>query len=137
MIFKYNLFWIFFTRYTLNIFQLPSFDATCSILSTVVSRSRKINSMHNSNNNINQVVVPGIGFAMQLLSGDIRVDYKDGSALIVSYLIHFYLTHLLFKTASLISSDEKLVHNNNLSKLSLSLFFIEILLFILGKSTKP
>ncbi|EZA49997.1 Serine/threonine-protein kinase PLK4 [Ooceraea biroi] len=64
---------------------LPSFDATCSVVSTVASRSRKMSSMHSSScNNANKVAVPGIGFATKLSSGDIRVDYKDGSALTVS-----------------------------------------------------
>lgn len=67
-----------------NSFQLPSFDATCSVVSTVASRSRKMNSTHSSSNNMNKVAVPGIGFATKLSSGDIRVDYKDGSALTVS-----------------------------------------------------
>ncbi|XP_029160942.1 serine/threonine-protein kinase PLK4 [Nylanderia fulva] len=62
---------------------LPSFDGSCSIVSTVASKSRKINSAH-SFNNANKVSVPGIGFATTLSSGDIRVDYKDGSALTVS-----------------------------------------------------
>ncbi|XP_011637322.1 serine/threonine-protein kinase PLK4 [Pogonomyrmex barbatus] len=67
---------------------LPSFDATCSVVSTVTSRSRKMNSMHNSHNNVNKVAVPGIGIATKLSSGDIRVDYKDGSALTVSPQSH-------------------------------------------------
>ncbi|EFN78661.1 serine/threonine-protein kinase PLK4 [Harpegnathos saltator] len=60
---------------------LPSFDASCSVVSTVTSRSRKTNSIHSSNNNVDKVAVPGIGFATQFTSGDIRIDYKDGSAL--------------------------------------------------------
>ena len=62
---------------------MPSFDAS-SVISTVASRSRKMNSIRNSNNGITKVVVPGVGTATQLSSGDIRVDYKDGSALTVS-----------------------------------------------------
>jgi len=69
-----------------SFFQLPSFDATCSVVSTVTSKSRK-NFKHNSNNNISKVIVPGIGFATKLSSGDIRVDYKDGSALTVSHIL--------------------------------------------------
>lgn len=68
-----------------EIFQLPSFDATCSVASTITSRSRKMNSVHNSNNNnADKVAVPGIGFATQFKSGDIRIDYKDGTALTVN-----------------------------------------------------
>ncbi|XP_032670106.1 serine/threonine-protein kinase PLK4 isoform X2 [Odontomachus brunneus] len=63
---------------------LPSFEASCSVVSTITSRSRKTNSMYSSNNNTNKVAVPGIGFATKFTSGDIRIDYKDGSALIVS-----------------------------------------------------
>lgn len=63
---------------------MPSFDASSSVISTVASRSRKMNSIRNSNNGVNKVVVPGVGTATQLSSGDIRVDYKDGSALTVS-----------------------------------------------------
>lgn len=44
-----------------------------------------MNSTHSSYNNANKIVVPGIGFATKLLSGDVRVDYKDGSAITVSY----------------------------------------------------
>ncbi|XP_025264151.1 serine/threonine-protein kinase PLK4 isoform X2 [Camponotus floridanus] len=62
---------------------LPSFNGSCSVVSTMTSRSRKMNSMH-SLNNANKVAVPGVGFATRLSSGDIRVDYKDGSALTVS-----------------------------------------------------
>jgi len=50
----------------------------------MTSRSRKMNSTHNSNNNVYKVAVPGIGFATKFSSGDIRIDYKDGSALTVS-----------------------------------------------------
>lgn len=64
---------------------MPSFDASCSVISTVASRSRKMNSIRNSNtSNFNKVVVPGVGTATQLSTGDIRVNYKDGSALTVS-----------------------------------------------------
>ncbi|XP_072745966.1 serine/threonine-protein kinase PLK4-like [Anoplolepis gracilipes] len=68
----------------LNLVQVPSFDGSCSVVSTMTSRSRKVNSAHNFNNNANKVVVPGIGLATKLSSGDIRVDYRDGSALTVS-----------------------------------------------------
>lgn len=64
---------------------MPSFDASCSVISTVASRSRKLNSIRNlNNNNTNKVVVPGVGTATQLSSGDIHIDYKDGSTLTVS-----------------------------------------------------
>ncbi|XP_029660086.1 serine/threonine-protein kinase PLK4 [Formica exsecta] len=63
---------------------LPSFDGSCSVVSTMTSRSRKTNSAHNFNNNANMVAVPGIGFIRELSSGNIRVEYKDGSALTVS-----------------------------------------------------
>ncbi|XP_014467426.1 PREDICTED: serine/threonine-protein kinase PLK4 [Dinoponera quadriceps] len=63
---------------------LPSFDASCSVVSTVASRSRKMNSTHSSNNIVDKVAVPGIGFATQFTSGNIRVDYKDGSVLTVN-----------------------------------------------------
>ncbi|XP_020284452.1 serine/threonine-protein kinase PLK4 [Pseudomyrmex gracilis] len=61
--------------------RLPSFDATCSVISTVTSKSHK---MRNSFNNVNKVEVPGIGFATTLSSGDIKVYYKDGSSLTVN-----------------------------------------------------
>ncbi|XP_071566402.1 serine/threonine-protein kinase PLK4 [Temnothorax nylanderi] len=68
---------------------LPSFDASCSVVSTTTSRSRKMNSMHNSNHhNVTKVAVPGIGFVTKLSSGDIRVDYRDGTALTVSPQSH-------------------------------------------------
>lgn len=70
----------------LNLLQLPSFDGSCSVVSTMTSRSRKTNSAHNFNNNANMVAVPGIGFIRELSSGNIRVEYKDGSALTVSCL---------------------------------------------------
>nr|XP_003702230.1 PREDICTED: serine/threonine-protein kinase PLK4 [Megachile rotundata] len=62
---------------------MPSFDAS-SVISTVASRSRKMNSISNLNTNTYKIMIPGIGTATQLSSGDIRVDYKDGSALTVS-----------------------------------------------------
>lgn len=62
---------------------MPSFDAS-SVISTVASRSRKINSIRNTNTSVYKVAVPGVGTATQLPSGDIRVDYKDGSTLTVS-----------------------------------------------------
>lgn len=70
-----------------NCFQLPSFDASCSVVSTVASKSHKMSSIYSSiNNNIaDKVAVPDIGFVTRFKSGDIRVDYKDGSALTVSY----------------------------------------------------
>lgn len=43
-----------------------------------------MNSIYSSNDNVDKVVVPGIGFVTKFTSGDIRVDYKDGSALTVS-----------------------------------------------------
>lgn len=64
------------------VFQMPSFDAS-SVISTVASRSRKLNSIRNLSNT-NKIAIPGIGTATQLSSGDIRVDYKDGTALTVS-----------------------------------------------------
>ncbi|KAL6427074.1 hypothetical protein ACFW04_009329 [Cataglyphis niger] len=72
---------------------LPSFDGSCSVVSTVTSRSRKMNSAHNINNNANMVAVPGIGFASKLSSGDIRVEYRDGSALTVSPQNHGGITY--------------------------------------------
>ncbi|KAG7206897.1 hypothetical protein KM043_000794 [Ampulex compressa] len=63
---------------------MPSFDASCSVVSTVPSRSRKMTSVRTSNHIVNKVTVPGVGTATQLPSGDVRVDYKDGSALTVS-----------------------------------------------------
>ncbi|XP_063987432.1 serine/threonine-protein kinase PLK4 [Diachasmimorpha longicaudata] len=63
---------------------MPSFDATCSVVSGVTTRSRKTNSMRVSTYNFNKVNVPGIGVATQMPSGDIKVEYKDGSSLMVS-----------------------------------------------------
>lgn len=62
---------------------MPSFDAS-SVISTVASRSHKMNSIRNLNTNTYKIMIPGIGTATQLSSGDIRVDYRDGSALTVS-----------------------------------------------------
>ncbi|KAG5319316.1 PLK4 kinase, partial [Pseudoatta argentina] len=66
---------------------MPSFDASCSVMSTGTSRSRNMNSMRNSNHNM-KIAVPGIGFATKLLSGNIRIDYQDGSALTISPQSH-------------------------------------------------
>ncbi|XP_043289776.1 serine/threonine-protein kinase PLK4 [Venturia canescens] len=63
---------------------MPSFDGTCSVVSTVTSRSRRSNSLRASSCSMNKVAVPGIGVATQLPSGDVRVNYKDGSTLTVS-----------------------------------------------------
>lgn len=63
---------------------MPSFDAS-SVISTVASRSRKMNSVRNTNNNsICKIAIPDICTATQLSSGDIHINYKDGSSLIVS-----------------------------------------------------
>ncbi|XP_012288170.1 serine/threonine-protein kinase PLK4 [Orussus abietinus] len=63
---------------------MPSFETTCSMVSTVASRSRRSNSVRVSTYNTNKVTVPGIGIACQLPSGDVKVEYKDGSTLTVS-----------------------------------------------------
>ena len=73
---------------------MPSFDASCSVVSTVASRSRRLNSVQMSCLEISRVVVPGIGMAMQMPSGDVRVDFKDGSALTV----RFFASYLSYKT---------------------------------------
>lgn len=70
--------------HTTNSTQMPSFDAMYSVGSTITSRSRKMNSVHSKNCDIvKKVTVPGIGIAMELPSGDIKIDYKDGSSLTV------------------------------------------------------
>jgi len=66
---------------------MPSFDASCSVMSTGTSRSRNMNSMRNSNHNM-KIAVPGIGLVTKLSSGNIRVDYQDGSALTVIYYLN-------------------------------------------------
>ncbi|XP_015593483.1 serine/threonine-protein kinase PLK4 [Cephus cinctus] len=63
---------------------MPSFEATCSVVSTVASHSRRLNSVRISNCNTNKVTVPGVGVASHLPSGDVRVDYKDGTTLTIS-----------------------------------------------------
>ncbi|XP_031844945.1 polo like kinase SAK isoform X2 [Nomia melanderi] len=63
---------------------MPSFDASCSVISTIASHTRKLNSIKNSNTSSMKIIVPGVGTATQLSSGDIRVNYKDGSTLTVS-----------------------------------------------------
>ena len=68
-------------------FQMPSFDAS-SVTSTVASRSRKANSIRNISNSFCKIAVPGIGTATQLSSGEIHVNYKDGSTLTVSRLLN-------------------------------------------------
>ncbi|XP_047370317.1 serine/threonine-protein kinase PLK4 [Vespa velutina] len=62
---------------------MPSFDAIYSAVSTTTSRSRKINSVYSTNCDIEKVTIPGIGIAIKLPSGDIKIDYKDGSSLTV------------------------------------------------------
>ncbi|XP_018047045.1 PREDICTED: serine/threonine-protein kinase PLK4 [Atta colombica] len=66
---------------------MPSFDASCSVMSTGTSRSRNMNSMRNSNHNT-KIAMPGIGLVTKLSSGNIRVDYQDGSALTISPQSH-------------------------------------------------
>uniref|UniRef100_A0A6V7J665 POLO box domain-containing protein n=1 Tax=Bracon brevicornis TaxID=1563983 RepID=A0A6V7J665_9HYME len=63
---------------------MPSFDATCSVVSAITTRSRKAAPTGRSTYNYNRVTVPGIGTATQLPTGDIKVEYKDGSILTVS-----------------------------------------------------
>lgn len=65
-------------------FQMPSFNASCSVVSTVASRSRRSNSVCVSTNmGNNKITIPGVGVATQLSTGDVRVDYGDGSTLTV------------------------------------------------------
>lgn len=63
---------------------MPSFDATCSMVSAITSKSKRAASVRSSNYIFNQVTVPGIGIATQLPSGDVKVEYNDGSSLTVS-----------------------------------------------------
>lgn len=70
---------------------MPSFDAS-SVISTVTSRSRKMNSVRNtSNNSICKIAIPDICTATQLSSGDIHINYKDGSSLIVNKNVLYYI----------------------------------------------
>lgn len=62
---------------------MPSFDATCSVMSAVTSRSKKTNSVRSSQYAFNRVIIPGIGVAIQLPNGDVKIEYKDGSAITV------------------------------------------------------
>ncbi|KAL0105998.1 hypothetical protein PUN28_016015 [Cardiocondyla obscurior] len=68
---------------------MPSFDATCSVISTTTttSKSRKANFSLNSNYNaiiVHKIMVPRIGVATTFSSNDIRVDFKDGTALTIN-----------------------------------------------------
>ncbi|XP_011308644.1 serine/threonine-protein kinase PLK4 [Fopius arisanus] len=72
------------SRTTCSPLVMPSFDATCSVVSGVTTRSRKMNSMRFPSYNFNKVTVPGVGVAIQMPSGDIKVEYKDGSSLTIS-----------------------------------------------------
>lgn len=63
---------------------MPSFDATCSVVSGMTTRSRKVNLSRVSTYNFNKVTVPGVGAATQMPSGDVKVEFKDGSSLTVS-----------------------------------------------------
>ena len=63
---------------------MPSFTATCSIMSNSNSRVKRTSSLRVSQQNPTKVNVPGIGTAIQTPSGDIRVEFKDGSVLTVS-----------------------------------------------------
>ncbi|XP_057331604.1 serine/threonine-protein kinase PLK4 [Microplitis mediator] len=62
---------------------MPSFDATCSVMSAVTSRSKKTTSIRSSQYAFNRVIIPGIGVAIQLPNGDVKIEYKDGSAITV------------------------------------------------------
>lgn len=62
---------------------MPSFEATCSMMSGMTTRSKRINSVRVSHYNFNKVTVPGVGIATQMPSGDVKVDYRDGSCLTV------------------------------------------------------
>jgi hypothetical protein len=82
---------------------MPSFDATCSMVSTINSRSRRSNSVRAPQSKVTKVNVPGIGTATQTPTGDIRVDYKDGSALTVRLLITYLQKYIYFINEKLIS----------------------------------
>lgn len=82
---------------------MPSFDAIYSAVSTTTSRSRKMNSVYSINCDIEKVTIPGIGVAIQLPSGDIKIDYKDGSSLTVkAYLLKKNVLTRLFRPFFLI-----------------------------------
>ncbi|CAB0036393.1 unnamed protein product [Trichogramma brassicae] len=64
--------------------QMPSFDATCSMVSTTLNvPAKNRHSNHFLESKPVKVDVPGIGTGVQMPSGDIRIDYKDGSVLTV------------------------------------------------------
>lgn len=63
---------------------MPSFDGTCSVVSTVASRSKRANSIRVNQHKGSKVTVPGFGTITESATGDLRVDYNDGSILIVS-----------------------------------------------------
>lgn len=51
-----------------------------------------MNSVRNtSNNSIYKIAIPDICTATQLSSGDIHINYKDGSSLIVNKNILYYI----------------------------------------------
>lgn len=69
---------------------MPSFDATCSMVSSmyVTKKPSRSNSLRVSQSKaVKEVNVPGVGTALQTPSGDVRIDYKDGSILTVSIII--------------------------------------------------
>lgn len=74
---------------------MPSFDAIYSAVSTTTSRSRKMNSVYSTNCDVEKVTIPGIGIAMKLPTGDIKIDYKDGSSLTVNNFTINIITHCL------------------------------------------
>ena len=58
------------------------------MVSSVPSRSKISNSFRNSQSRSNKINIPGICTATQMTSGDIKIDYKDGSSIIVSFLFN-------------------------------------------------
>ncbi|XP_014235013.1 serine/threonine-protein kinase PLK4 [Trichogramma pretiosum] len=86
--------------------QMPSFDATCSMVSTTLNvPAKNRHSNHFLESKPVKVDVPGIGTGVQMPSGDIRIDYKDGSVLTV--ITKKNGDGILFE-----SSDGSIIHYN-------------------------
>ncbi|XP_034942136.1 serine/threonine-protein kinase PLK4 [Chelonus insularis] len=64
--------------------MMPSFDATCSVVSGMTTRSKKTSLRSMPNTYTNKINIPGLGVTTQLPSGEVKVEFKDGTALIMS-----------------------------------------------------
>ncbi|XP_066589656.1 serine/threonine-protein kinase PLK4 [Prorops nasuta] len=69
---------------TISTPNMPSFDAMCSVASSVMSKNKLKNSVRQSQCSMSKSTGPGVSAATKMPSGDIKINYTDGSTLTVT-----------------------------------------------------